>query len=104
MIAGSETTSNFLTIMLLSVFEHPEIAKKLKDEIDSVITSNADITLENMKKLKYLECVMSESQRVHSVAGGLFNRRLEEDTTMFGIPLSKGFYMGAFWVAALHNP
>jgi hypothetical protein len=40
--------------MICSVFEKPEIAEKLRAEINSVIKSDADITVANMKKLRYL--------------------------------------------------
>ena len=54
MIAGSETTANFLTAMILYVFEKPHIAEKLRKEIDSVIENNSDITFENIKKMSFL--------------------------------------------------
>lgn len=57
-----------------------------------------------MKKMKYLECVMTESSRVHSVSGGLFDRTLSEDIPMFGIPLSKGFNISGAWMPCLNNP
>lgn len=53
-IAASDTTANYLTAMLFYMFEKPEIVKKLKNEIDSVIKSNEDITVENFKKMPYL--------------------------------------------------
>ena len=58
MIAGSDTTSNFLTAMLLYTFEKPKVVEKLRKEINSIIHSDEDITIENLKKLTYLECVM----------------------------------------------
>ena len=33
-VAGSDTTSNFLTTMILYIFEKPEVLKKLTQEID----------------------------------------------------------------------
>ena len=59
MIAGSETTSNFLNAMVFYVFEKPEVAQRLRDEVDSVIKTDRDITIENFKKLDYLDCVIS---------------------------------------------
>lgn len=58
MIAGSDTTSNFLTAMILYTFEKPKVVEKLRKEMNSIIHSDEDITIENLKKLTYLECVM----------------------------------------------
>ena len=60
MIGGSETGSNFLVALIFFVFEKPEVTQKIKREIDSVIKSDEDITVENMKKLQYLECIILE--------------------------------------------
>lgn len=58
-VGGSDTTSNTLTAMILLVFEHPKVLERLRKEIDSVIHCDADITVENFKKLAYLECVIN---------------------------------------------
>jgi cytochrome P450 len=57
-LAGTDTTANFLTAMILSVYEHPKVLSRLADEINSVIKSDEDINIENFKKLPYLECVI----------------------------------------------
>lgn len=104
MVAGADTTSNLLTALLLYVFEKPEVAQRLRDEINSVIKSEDDITVENMKKLPYLECVISETSRMFNPAPGLFQRELTEDTTLGKVPLKKGVLIDSIWVAILFNP
>lgn len=104
MIAGSDTTSNLLAALLLYVFEQPRIVEKLRKEINSVVKSDSDITVENFKKLHYLECVISEISRVLNPTGGLFDRRTIIDTTFGGIPVSKGTILSAIWTNFLYNP
>ena len=58
--------------MILSVYENPKITLKLKEEINSVVKSNDDITVDNIKKLTYLECVINETMRMFNPAFGLF--------------------------------
>ena len=58
-VGGSDTTSNYLTAMILFTFEKPKVLERLKEEINSVIKSNEDITVENLKKLTYLDCVLT---------------------------------------------
>jgi cytochrome P450 / NADPH-cytochrome P450 reductase len=64
MIAGTETTSNFLVAMIFYIFEKPDVARRLKEEIDSVIETNEDIYIEKFKKLRYLECIFLEISRL----------------------------------------
>ena len=73
-IAGTDTTSNFLTAMLLYVYEKESTVKRLTEEINSVIKSDQDITAENIKKLPYLECCIAETSRMINSATGLFER------------------------------
>jgi cytochrome P450 len=42
-IAGSETSSNFITAMLLFVFEKPAVVARLVEEINSIVKSDEDI-------------------------------------------------------------
>ena len=89
-IAASDTTANYLTAMLFYMFEKPEIVKKLKNEIDSVIKSNEDITVENFKKMPYLECILSETARMFNPATNFFQREATKDTNLGGVALKKG--------------
>ena len=61
--AGAETTSNFLTMILLLIYERPSVLSRLREEISSVIKSDADMTIDNFKKLKYLDCIINETSR-----------------------------------------
>ena len=47
---------------------------------------------------------MTETSRIFSSSGGLFERKLANDTSLNGIPLKKGLFMTASWIAHLHNP
>jgi cytochrome P450 len=73
-IAGTDTTSNFITAMLLYVYEKESTVKRLTEEINNVIKSDADITAENLKKMPYLDCCIAETSRVITIAVGLFER------------------------------
>ena len=44
-LAGIDSSSTFLASMMLYVFEKPAVANKLREEINSVVKSDADITL-----------------------------------------------------------
>jgi cytochrome P450 len=90
--------------MICSVFEKPEVAERLRAEIDSVIKSDADITVANIKKLRYLECVIHETSRKMCSVVGMFTRKPTEDTTLGGVPIKKGTLIDAFWINIMYNP
>jgi len=58
-LAGTDSTCSFLTCMIFLIFEKPEIAQKLKKEIDSIIITDADITVQNFKKMPYVDCIIN---------------------------------------------
>jgi cytochrome P450 len=89
--------------LICSVFEKPEIAEILRAEIDSVIKSDADITVANLRKLRYLECVINETSRKMCPAVGMFVRKTSEDTTLGGVPIQKGTIIDCFWLNMLFN-
>ena len=72
-IAGHETTSNALTWTFYLLSQHPDIEKKLHDEIDSVLgamDSDNPIaskipTVDDIPKLQYTEKVLRESMRIY---------------------------------------
>ena len=104
MIGGSETGSNFLVALILFVFEKPEVAQKLKREIDLVIRSDEDITVENMKKLSYLECIILEVKRKFGVLPGCLQRELIEDTLIGGVGVRKGTLIDTNWMSISYKP
>ncbi len=63
-IAGQETTSNTLAFCFQELARHPEVLKRLRCEIDSVLGSKNRIDLEDLNKLNYLNCVYKETLRL----------------------------------------
>ncbi|XP_076303803.1 cytochrome P450 9e2-like isoform X1 [Lasioglossum baleicum] len=64
---GFETSRLTLSFVAYQLAVHPEIQEKLRDEIKSIIAeNNGEMTFEGLKDLKYMEQVISESQRHNS--------------------------------------
>ncbi len=57
MIAGTDTTTRFFTMIIYYIGRNPEVHRKLRQEINSVIKSDVDITHENLKKLNYIDWI-----------------------------------------------
>jgi cytochrome P450 len=73
-VAGSDTTSRTMMMLLYIVSIHPEVAQKLKGEIDTYIGCDEDITYETFKKMKYVDAVLEELTRYFQPADGILIR------------------------------
>ncbi|KAI8896250.1 cytochrome P450 [Globomyces pollinis-pini] len=89
-IAGHETTANTVTSCFLDLSLHPEICDKLYNEIKSV--NLKDLTTDSLSKLTYLDKVLKESQRLHSVTPYVPRIALKE-TTVCGYQVDVGIQL-----------
>lgn len=72
-LKGFETSSSTLSFCLFELARHPEILKKLHDEIDEVLsTSPEGFTYENLWQMKYLDCCINETLRLYPVVPFMF--------------------------------
>ncbi|KAI8928434.1 cytochrome P450 [Entophlyctis helioformis] len=67
-LAGHETTANSMSFIILCLCQHPDIMAKVVDEIDRVVAKlDGNITIENLFEFRYLDWVVKETQRYHTV-------------------------------------
>ena len=59
MIAGTDTTSALLQIMIYLIAENPEVEAKLRRIVSETIKSDDDYTYENLKKLQYIDWIQN---------------------------------------------
>ncbi|XP_075588153.1 cytochrome P450 4V2 isoform X2 [Dermatophagoides farinae] len=71
-IGGHDTTTTSLSWTLYLLGHHPQIQERLREEIDEYLdeleANDEQITLLNMKRLKYLECCILEALRLYPSA------------------------------------
>jgi len=67
LIAGSETTSIALTWTLYELGNHPDIQKKLRQEVLDVLDGQ-DLTWDHIGQMKYLNFIVKESVRLYPPA------------------------------------
>ena len=77
-VAGFETTSVALAWALHSLTQHPEVAQRLQDEVDTVLGTRAP-GFEDLKRLSYSRCVLQETLRLYSPVYWLPRTPLEDD-------------------------
>lgn len=91
-IAGSDTTANTLTYLTWEVCRRPDIKKKLLEELNRL---PADYNESHLRELSYLDHVINETLRVHSIAPGMLPRVVPpEGATIGGYWLKGGTSVG----------
>ncbi len=66
-LAGHETTANALTWTWYLLSQHPEVERRLHEEIDAVLGDRAP-ELADVPQLRYAEMVLSEALRLYPPA------------------------------------
>lgn len=85
LVAGSETSANAIAFALHFLSVHPDIADKVRTEVDQEWSGRAfpDFQFDQIAKLRYLRLVVDETLRLWPVAPGYF-RQAKQDTTIGG--------------------
>lgn len=69
-LAAIHTTSNLLTNVMYDLAAYPEYIQPLRDEIKAVLAEDGELKKSSLLKLKLMDSVMKESQRVRPVSMG----------------------------------
>ncbi|KAG6555139.1 hypothetical protein Mapa_003174 [Marchantia paleacea] len=67
-IAGSDTTSISSDWAIAELMKKPHLMKKLQNEVDSIVGRERCVRESDLPRMKYLQCVIKESLRIHSPA------------------------------------
>nr|QVK45574.1 cytochrome P450 [Brachionus paranguensis] len=87
---GHDTTAAAASWACQLIGSHPEVQKKLHEEIDSVLgQSNRHLTNDDLKELTYLDLVIKETLRLFPSVP-YFGRTLSEDCEVGGYKVLKG--------------
>lgn len=87
-IAGHETTANAMSFAFYLLAKHPEVQKKVQQEIDNTLTGG-DFTFEKLQKLDYTTMVIKEAMRLYPPAW-MIVREAAHDDTIGGYEVKKG--------------
>ncbi|XP_013790934.2 cytochrome P450 3A8-like [Limulus polyphemus] len=104
-LVGYDTTANALTYAAYSLARNPECQEKLIQEIDAVWEKHGGIDYETVGKMTYLDCVLSETLRLFSIAV-VAERRASKDHQLgeTGITIPKGMIIHIPIYAIHHDP
>nr|ABY59985.1 cytochrome P450 monooxygenase CYP5012A2 [Tetrahymena thermophila] len=85
-VAGLDTTGHTLGMAMYYLSVYPE----LSEEIKATIKSQADLTSENIKNMKYLQAFVNEVLRHYTIADQLFMRTATQDIQLGNLKIKKG--------------
>ncbi|CAN7992022.1 unnamed protein product [Ixodes pacificus] len=91
MIGGFDTTATAAAFAVHLLGNHPEAQAKVHDEIDSVFGNDRErpVTTDDIRNLKYLECVLKETLRLYPPIP-LIARKIDEDVVIGKHTIPKG--------------
>lgn len=90
MFEGHDTTAAAMNWALHLLGSHPEVQHKVHQELQEVLgSSERPINTEDLKKLKYLECVIKEALRLYPSVP-FFARTICQDCQINGFKVPKG--------------
>jgi cytochrome P450/NADPH-cytochrome P450 reductase len=105
LIAGHETTSGLLSYVIYALLKHPDILKKVYDEVDRVLGPNVEArpTYQQVTQLTYVTQILKETLRLWPPAPAYGIAPLKDETIGGGkYKLRKGTFT-TILVTALHR-
>ncbi|KAJ6517282.1 cytochrome P450 [Mycena vitilis] len=86
LVAGHETTSTALTWALFALTQNVTAQTRLRDELLSVSTDNP--SMDELNELKYLDCVVRETLRVHAPVPDTSRTATRDDIVPLDTPVT----------------
>ncbi|CAK8537497.1 unnamed protein product [Lathyrus sativus] len=84
LMATLDTSSTAIEWTLIELIRHPRVMKILQDEIQNEVGNKRMVEEKDVKKFNYLDMVIDESLRLHSVGPLLIPRESRENVTIEG--------------------
>ncbi|ELQ41845.1 ent-kaurene oxidase, partial [Pyricularia oryzae Y34] len=102
-VAAVHTTTDLLVVALVNIAKNPEIIGPLREEIISSL-SEEGLKISAFEKLKLMDAVFKESQRLKPIATIAFRRKAMEDVVLSdGFKIKKGTIIGIDGIKALRD-
>ena len=87
-LAGHETTANALSWALYLLSEHPQVAGRLRDEVDGVLAGRPP-AFDDLPRLPYTRMVIEEALRLYPPVS-VISREATTDDVLCGRPIKAG--------------
>ncbi|KAK3217698.1 hypothetical protein Dsin_011668 [Dipteronia sinensis] len=102
-MASVDSTSTAMQSAMAEIINRPEIFKKLREEINSVVGSNQLVKESDVPNLPYLQAVLKETLRLHP-PGPMLRRTATVDSKINGYDIKAGTKMFVNCYAIMRDP
>ena len=82
--AGSETSATTIDWVMAEMIKNPKVMKKAQDEVRQVFNRNGSVDETCISEMKYLDCVIKETLRLHPSAPLLLPRESRDKCEING--------------------
>ncbi|KAK4411614.1 cytochrome [Sesamum angolense] len=89
-IAGVDTSATAIEWALSELIRHPQVMKKLQNELETVVGLDHMVEESHLDKLEYLDFVVKETLRLHPVVPLLIPHESTDDCVIDGFHIPKG--------------
>ncbi|KAF3660580.1 hypothetical protein FXO37_13369 [Capsicum annuum] len=89
LIVAINTSATTVDWILTELLRHPHVMKKIRKELEQVVDLERVVEESDLESLKYLDMVVKEGMRLHSVLP-LSQREAMEDCVVDGFRIRKG--------------
>ncbi|GIY66321.1 cytochrome P450 4V2 [Caerostris extrusa] len=91
LISGHDTATISIAWTLYMLGLYPEVQAKVHEELDWIFGEDVErhATLDDLKDMKYLDCVIKETMRLYPT-GPFLPRQITKDISICGYPIPKG--------------
>lgn len=86
--AGTDTTYTLLEWTMTELMRHPQIMKKLQNEVRGIIREKSKVSEDDMEMMTYLKAVIREVLRIHPPLPLLLFRENSEDVKIAGYDIA----------------
>ncbi|XP_075661549.1 cytochrome P450 736A117-like [Castanea sativa] len=88
--AGTDTTYTVLEWTMTELIRHPELMKKVQNEVREIVGNKKDITEDDLDKMRYLKAIIKETLRFHPPIPLLTPRKSIQDAKIHGYDIAAG--------------
>ncbi|KAH6765507.1 hypothetical protein C2S52_016490 [Perilla frutescens var. hirtella] len=78
LIAGMDTSATAVEWALSELIRHPKEMKKLQKELEETVGLNQMVEESHLSSLKYLDCIIKESMRLHPVVSLIIQEAMDD--------------------------